>query len=235
VRGRGTTVIAAALYFCAALLSTATLFGQTAISIPAAEGGPIGADVYGSGDRAVVLVHGGRFDRTSWKPQAKELAAAGFRVVAIDLRAGVENRAGRETPCLYDAPCLAKDVLAAVRYLRESGAKTISLVGGSLGGGAVAQAAVEAPAGEIDRLVLLAPMAIDHPEKIRGRKLFVVARQDASGSGALRLPGIRAQYDKASKPKELMLLDGPAHAQFLFETEQGPRLMREILRFLKAP
>jgi pimeloyl-ACP methyl ester carboxylesterase len=219
----------------ALLVSAALLTAQTAVSIPAADGGTIAADVYGSGGRGVVLVHGGRFDRTSWKPQAKELAAAGFRVVAIDLRAAVENRAGRETPCLYDAPCLAKDVLAAVGYLRGSGAKSISLVGGSLGGGAAAQAVVEAPAGAIDRLVLLAPMAIDHPERIQGRKLFVAARQDASGSGALRLPGIQAQYDKAPKPKELLLLEGSAHAQFLFETGQGPRLMREIVRFLKAP
>lgn len=233
-RGRGPAPLAGAFSLGAALLSAA-LAAQTAVSIPAADGGPIAADVYGSGDRTVVLVHGGRFDRASWKPQAKELEAAGFRVVAIDLRAAVENRAGKETPCLYDAPCLAKDVLAAIRYLRETGAKKISLVGGSLGGGAAAQAAVEAPAGEIDRLVLLSPMAIDRPEKIQGRKLFVAARKDASGSGALRLPGLQAQYDKAPEPKVLLLLEGSAHAQFLFETEQGPRLMREILRFLKAP
>jgi hypothetical protein len=33
----------------------------------------------------------------------------------------------------------------------------------------------------------------------------------------------------------MILLDGDAHAQFLFETDQGPRVMREILRFLTAP
>ena len=29
-------------------------------------------------------------------------------------------------------------------------------------------------------------------------------------------------------------LDGSAHAQFLFQTEQGDRVMKEILRFLTA-
>ena len=35
---------------------------------------------------------GGRFDRTSWKPQALVLAGMGFRVIAIDFRAAVEAR-----------------------------------------------------------------------------------------------------------------------------------------------
>jgi hypothetical protein len=37
------------------------------------------------------------------------------------------------------------------------------------------------------------------------------------------------------EPKELIVLEGSAHAQFIFATDQGERLMREILRFLSAP
>jgi pimeloyl-ACP methyl ester carboxylesterase len=92
----------------------------------------------------------------------------------------------------------------------------------------------EARPGEMDRLVLLAAEANGPPEKLTGRKLFIVARDDASGAGP-RLPGIRAQYEKAPDPKELIVLDGSAHAQYLFDTDQGERLMREILRFLSAP
>jgi len=32
-----------------------------------------------------------------------------------------------------------------------------------------------------------------------------------------------------------MILDGSAHAQFLFETDQAERLMTKILEFLSAP
>jgi len=39
----------------------------------------------------------------------------------------------------------------------------------------------------------------------------------------------------ATGPKELIILDGSAHAQFLFDTDQGEHLMREILRFLSEP
>jgi hypothetical protein len=35
-------------------------------------------------------------------------------------------------------------------------------------------------------------------------------------------------------PKALIILDGSAHAQFLFQTDQGERVMREILHFLSA-
>ena len=70
-------------------------------------------------------------------------------------------------------------------------------------------------------------------DKLKSSTLFIVARDDASGDGP-RLPGIREQYEKAPEPKKLIILDGSAHAQFLFQTDQGERVMREILRFLSA-
>jgi pimeloyl-ACP methyl ester carboxylesterase len=209
-------------------------FCPSEISIPAADGGVVTADVYGSGERGVVLAHGGRFDRTSWRDQARELAAAGFRVVAIDFRAAVEARAGRETPCLYDEKCLATDVTAAVNYLRSNGARSVSLVGASLGGGAAAQASTDAPPGTIDRIVLLAHMPIAAPEKLQGRKLFIVSRDDLGSGDLPRLPEIQAQYEKAPQPKELIVLDGSAHAQFIYQTGERTRLMREVMRFLNA-
>jgi hypothetical protein len=42
------------------------------------------------------------------------------------------------------------------------------------------------------------------------------------------------QFAKAPEPKELLLLEGNAHAQFLFTTPEGDRLMKAILRFLSA-
>jgi hypothetical protein len=34
------------------------------------------ADVYGQGDRGVVLAHGGRFNKESWEQQARTLASS---------------------------------------------------------------------------------------------------------------------------------------------------------------
>lgn len=199
------------------------------VSFPTEDEGLVYADVYGEGERGVVLAHGGRFDRTSWETQARILAGSGFRVVAIDFRGRGLSRAGRA-----GEDGVPLDVLAAVRYLQKTGAKTIALVGASFGGGAAAQVSTEARAGEIDRLVLLAHSAIGAPERMQGRKLFIVAREDANDAG-LRLPRIRAQYERASEPKELVILEGAAHAQFLFATSEGKRLTDEILRFLSVP
>jgi dienelactone hydrolase len=211
------------------------LGAQDTVSVVAPDGGLIAADLYGTGPRGVVLAHGGRFDRKSWREQALVLARTGFRVLAIDFRAAVQSRAGADPACLYNPSCLAVDVLAAVRYLRGTGAQSVAVVGGSLGGGAAAQASVDAAPGEIDRLVLLAHQPIDHPERMKGRKLFIVSRGDLGSGDVPRLPGIKDQYAKAPEPKQLVVLEGSAHAQFIFSTRQGKRLMAEILRFLSQP
>jgi pimeloyl-ACP methyl ester carboxylesterase len=179
-----------------------------------------------------VLAHGGQFDKESWEKQAQILADAGFRVLAFDFRGYGQSHGPKSKSHLDGAEY---DVLAAVRYLHSIGAKTVSVVGASFGGGAAADASIISKPGEIDRLVLLAAWTDNPPEKIKGRKLFIVARDDSDGGGDLRLPHIRANYEKARDPKELIILDGSAHAQFLFATDQADRLMREILRFLTQP
>jgi hypothetical protein len=83
--------------------------------------------------------------------------------------------------------------------------------------------------------VLLAAGQLRTPEKLKGRKLFIVSRDDLGPSDIPRLPKIREQYEKAPQPKELVILEGAAHAQFIFGTDQGERLMHEILRFLSKP
>ncbi len=206
--------------------------GPERVSFPTEDGGVVHADSYSKGGHGVVLAHGGRFTKESWATQAERLARAGFGVLAIDFRGRGESRGGPQPTSPDDVHF---DVLAAVRYLRATGAETVSVVGASFGGGAAAQAAVEMGEGEIDRLVLLAASAIDEPERMKGRVLFITARRDTIGSGALRLPTIQDQYERAPGPKELMILEGAAHAQYLFETSEGERLMREILRFLSEP
>jgi dienelactone hydrolase len=198
------------------------------ITFSTEDGGIIYADLYGKGERGVVLAHGGRFTKESWEPQAAELVKAGWRVLAFDFRGfGQSPLQPKEA-----APHL--DVLAAVRYLRSTGAKTVSVIGGSFGGGAAADATVAAAPGEIDRLVLLGTGGGEMPpEKMKGRLLFIVARDDTSGDG-LRLPGILAQYEKAPPPKKLVLIESAAHAQFLFMTKHGDQVMSEILQFLST-
>ncbi len=215
-----------------ALLLSEVISSQQAVSFPARDGGRICADLYGKGDRGVVLAHGGRFNKESWRDQTRSLVSRGFRVLAIDFRGfGCSTGPGQSD---FDNAPFENDVLAAVHYLKTHGVKTVSVVGGSFGGGAAGDASIKSAPGEIDRIVLLGAAPNLSAEKLQSRVLFIVARDDANDAG-LRLQDIRAQYEKAPQPKELIVLDGSAHAQFLFQTEQGDRVMREILRFLTLP
>jgi hypothetical protein len=105
-----------------------------------------------------------------------------------------------------------------------------------MGGSAAGDASIASRPGEIDRVVMLGAAPNEPADKLKSASLFIVARDDASGDGGRdpRLPGIQAQFDRAPQPKELIVLDGSAHAQYLFQTDQGDRVMREILRFLSV-
>jgi pimeloyl-ACP methyl ester carboxylesterase len=176
----------------------------------------------------VVLVPGGHGVGETWHFQAQRLARAGFRVLAIDYRGR-----GRSPPVPPDDEKAHLDVLGAVRQLKAEGAERVSVVGASWGGWAAGTAAIAEP-GLIDRVVLLAHSPFREPERLGGRKLFIVAAEDREGSGRLRIESIRDQFQRAPEPKELVLLEGAAHAQFLFLTDQGERLYAEIERFLSA-
>jgi pimeloyl-ACP methyl ester carboxylesterase len=200
------------------------------VSFSTEDGGVVFADLYGSGDRGIVLAHGGQFNKESWSDQAHKLVDARFEVLAIDFR-GYGKSHGPGDSDVLNAP-LYFDVMAAVRYLHNAGAKSVSVIGGSMGGAAAGDAAIASRPGEIDRLVFLGSAPNGPAGKLNCPSLFIVARDDASSDGP-RLPGIRSQYDKAPHPKKLVILDGSAHAQFLFQTDQADRVMREILSFLR--
>jgi hypothetical protein len=211
------------------------LSAQRQVSIPVIDPATqtttsIQADLYGRGHRALLLAHGGRFNKESWQKQAPVFARAGFLVLAISFRGDRPNPDGSPGSYGTDADN-ATDVEAAVAYLHGIGAKTISAIGGSLGGDAVGDAESQSQRGLFDRMVFLASEGGNAPEKLRGHKLFIVARGDGNDDG-LRLPRISRQYERVPEPKRLVVLEGSAHAQFLFPTSEGPHLMRILLDFL---
>jgi pimeloyl-ACP methyl ester carboxylesterase len=172
--------------FLAALLLPGLAVAQQQVSFPTQDGGVVHADLYGKSERGLILAHGGRFTKESWKDQVPAFLNAGFRVLAIDFRGRGQSR-GPQSKSGEDGA--EYDVLAAVRYLHKTGAKTVSIVGASFGGEAAADASSEAEPGEIDRLVLLAAWTDRPPEKIKGRKLFIVARCSSSRATTQTMKG----------------------------------------------
>ncbi len=100
----GLAIAAAVLAGCA---------GPEHVSFPTQDGGIVHADMYGNGDRSVVLAHGGRFNKETWATQAQALAQSGFRTLAIDFRGRGQSRGGPQATSPDDFP--AEDYMVVAR------------------------------------------------------------------------------------------------------------------------
>jgi pimeloyl-ACP methyl ester carboxylesterase len=109
--------------------------GGTQVRFADAGGATLAGIVLGTGARGVVLAHQTRADVCQWLPFARELATAGYRVLAFDFAGyGASDPGG-------PASTVAADVTAATAYLRGQGVRSVVLVGASMGGTAVVAAA----------------------------------------------------------------------------------------------
>ena len=196
--------------------------GFREISYKTSDGGVIFGNLYGEGPHAVLLGHGAVFDKESWDHLARRLAAEGHTALAIDFRGYGRSEAGQSRGGLDE------DIIGGIRYLQEQGAARVSVIGASMGGGAVGDAVAQLDPGEIDGLILLATVPIRAPERLQGRKLFIVSGGDASRSSVER------QFQAASEPKELRTLPGNAHAQHIFGTALREELTQIMLTWIDA-
>jgi pimeloyl-ACP methyl ester carboxylesterase len=105
------------------------------------EGHTIGYDVYGEGDRVLVLVHGLLMNRRMYERLGPALAERGNRVVCVDLLG--HGRSDRpEDLRLYSMPLFARQVIALLDHLELDSA----VVGGtSLGANVALELAVHDP------------------------------------------------------------------------------------------
>src|SRR5262245_46669629 len=105
-------------------------------SLAAADGVEITYDVAGSGEPALVFVHGWAGNRHHWEGQL-DAFAGDHRVVRIDLAGHGDSGTARED---WSIALLADDVIAVIDAL---GLQHVVLVGHSLGGSIVVEVAVK--------------------------------------------------------------------------------------------
>ena len=108
------------------------------MSARSADGVPIGFQVSGKGEPTLVLVHGWALDRHLWDGQVPPLGAR-HRVVTLDLAGHGES--GRQRAS-WTMAAFGEDVKAVVEAV---GAKEVVLVGHSMGGPVVLEAARRMP------------------------------------------------------------------------------------------
>lgn len=202
------------------------------VRLTTSDGGTVIADRYGAGPRAVVLVHGGRFTRSAWRPLATVLATSGWQVLAIDLRGYGDSKLAR--PAEVGQREEALDVLSAVAEMRRAGAQEVCVVGASLGGGAAGAAAADTSvtAAAISCLVLLAPTVVPDLGPKGPRQTVLLGALDSTASGALRITALWEQYRRGGRRGCFRTFDSHAHAQELLLGADSARVTRAIINAL---
>ena len=166
------------------------------------------AIVWGEGDRGVVLSHGAAYDAASWESQGQALEENGLVALAVeDISPG--------------------SLRLAIDYLKkEYDVESVALIGASAGTGPVLEVAEEDPE-EVGQIMLLSGTG-DVSGLGEYPKLFV-ASEGEEISGRVRRMAEEAPGDR----NEALILPGSAHAQAIFRTEEGDRLMQTILERLE--
>lgn len=104
-----------------------------------ADGVEIAYTSYGSGDMAVVLVHGWSCNQAYWREQIEVLKAAGYQTVTLDLASHGDSGRTREQ---WQVEGFGNDVKAVIEALKI---KRAVVVGHSMGGLVALQAAKQMP------------------------------------------------------------------------------------------
>jgi pimeloyl-ACP methyl ester carboxylesterase len=191
----------------------------------ASEAETLKADLYGAlpAPRAVILCHGQSWDASGWRDIAPQLVARGVPALALNFRgyAGSTGKTGKWTT--------VTDLAAAKAWLRQAGARQISLVGASMGGHAVLGSSFD---DDVESVVSIsAPVeAIDDAlsKKVTGRKLFICASEDSMGAA----PHVLRTFDLCDQPKTLLMFGAKEHSIGMFHASYGGEVVAAILDFV---
>ncbi len=158
------------------------------------------------GNTAAVLVHDYVSTRKNWLPFAKRLQQLNIATVAI------ENISRR-------------DVLDAIRFLKQRRYQRIILIGASMGGGSAIQAANQHP-DWVDRIVLISTTDPGGLQDDDLKKLFIIAKKDSFAFRAY------SAYESSVDPKVLKEYTGYSHGQAMLSSEHGERIHKDIIDFI---
>ena len=119
--------------FTAFLFFSSSILPQSGKAV-SPDGVEIAYTVYGSGEPAIVFIHGWNCNQSYWKNQVPVISAK-YTVVTLDLAGYGQSGVGREN---YTMEAFGEDVAAVVNKL---GLTKVVLVGHSMGGAVVIEAA----------------------------------------------------------------------------------------------
>ncbi|MDF5755295.1 alpha/beta hydrolase [Spongiactinospora sp. TRM90649] len=157
------------------------------------EGGELAYEVTGEGP-LIVLAHGIGDSRRTYRFLAPKLAAAGFRVAAMDVRGHGESSIGWPAYTRTDA---ASDILALIRHL---GGPAV-VVGHSFSGGAATIAAARSPE-LVSAIVGIGPVTREMKIDLKGMRIARYRKGVTRllGTALLRSVGLWRRYLDVAYP-----------------------------------
>lgn len=197
------------------------------VRFQAADGTHLVGHLYGSGRRAVVLVHESRGDLCQWAPYAERLSKLGYTAFPIDLRGYGESQMRGFAPRIR----YGGDATAAVRYLLAHGRTQVFLLGASQGGSVAVDAAANMPA--VKGVVSVSGAAdlvdaIGAVRRVHQPSLFIAGRDDVDF-----VHDARSLYRASpAGDKSLEIVPSGRHGTQLVGA--SPRVRATIERFLAS-
>ncbi|MER3630821.1 MAG: hypothetical protein C4325_00495 [Blastocatellia bacterium] len=150
----------------------------------------------------VILIHGFTASVYAWRSVAPMLAAAGLRVIALDL----PGFGYSERPRIFDYS-IASQSRIVERFMNRLGIGAPALVGSSYGGAVAAMLALDYPE-RVGKLILVSPVTNDNPKRRLVMRLAAVP-----GIGEIITPFLadsisfhRRQMEKALAPANHRLI-----------------------------
>ncbi|HEY7399513.1 MAG TPA: alpha/beta fold hydrolase [Actinomycetota bacterium] len=208
------------------------------VTFSASDGVQLSGRVFGP-DHArtgVVLAHMLPADQSSWFEFADVLAGNGYGVLTFDFRGYCPGGDAGCSEGTKDYPSIWKDVAGAVSFLQGRGARTIALVGASMGGTASLIVAGQEPS------AIAAVITLSAPQSIQG---LTVTLEVLAGASAAKLfiagdgDGVAAQtaqllYDGSSPPKSVQIVTSGDHGTDLLEGNQAEIVRKQMLTWLEV-
>lgn len=206
------------------------------VTFKASDGVELDGRLFGTGEVAIVLTHMGdpENNQSDWYAFAAALAADGYQALTYDSR-GIcpGGTAGCSQGSITDAN-RRNDVLGAIQFARAQGARTVIVMGASLGAMASLQAILQ-PGNGADGLVWVAgslfsswsgvSFSRDQIAAIAVPVLILVADHDPLGV----VFDSQTLFDELSGPKRLEMPPAQLHGTDMLKPEADPRIGGQVL------
>lgn len=214
-----------ALLFCSSVMCFAFQNSKNkenfkVITYSTEDGGTIEASLFeGKKDLVIIFAHGAVFNKESWYFLCEKLQSKGVSSLSIDFRGYGNSKTGTSSN-------MALDILGAIVYLKDKGYKSISLVGGSMGGAAILNALELKTDDTLKKVVLLSPAGSNGIKNKSLEKLFIATEDEGLFNR------VKIAFDTSAEPKQFKIYKGSLHAQHMFKSDYAEELTDLIVGFL---